>query len=149
MFHSDYLSLKTAPVTQSPLPLSLWLCVLRCLLTAPSCHSASISFCPPAWIHQFKSYLATSPCSLSLNAYIPQASALSPPKLFPLPCTQISFSPFIFYSHFLLCLRMAFQGHRKGTLSSAGLSRDFLALFAFFSQPPSPAWSPRCPAVSL
>ena len=42
-FHSDFLSLQTTPVTPSPLPLSLCLCVL---LTAPICHSPSISFSP-------------------------------------------------------------------------------------------------------
>lgn len=137
-FHSDFLSLQTTPVTPSPLPLSLWLCVL---LTAPICHSASISFSPLAWIHQFKACLTISPCSFSLNAYIPQASALlsffsSPlPSCSPRPAHKyLSLFPFSSpFSSLPLSLRMAFQGHRKGTLSSAGLSRDFLALFLLSS----------------
>lgn len=92
------------------------------LLTAHICHPASISFSPPAWIHQFKSYLTISLCSFSLNAYILQASALpfffSFPslKLFPLPCTHISFSLSIFNPIFLFALEFkdGISGTRRG-----------------------------------
>lgn len=108
--------------------------VLFCLLTAPICHSAFISFSPPAWIHQFKSYLNISPFSPLLKCLYPLSICL--PFFFALkkhsPCPAHKYlSPFQFstpFSPLPLSLRMAFQGHRKGTLSSAGLSWDFLAL---------------------
>lgn len=64
-------------------------------------------FLPFAWIHQFKSNLTVSPCSLSLNAYIPQASALllfSPnSKVVPLALHTNIFFSFHFLHRFLLC----------------------------------------------
>lgn len=119
--------------------------VLFCLLTAPICHSAFISFSPPAWIHQFKSYLNISPFSPLLKCLYPLSICLPfffrPQKTFPLPCTQISFSPSIFYPIFSFALEFedGISGTQKGYIIFCWpLLRLPGSLSAFFYWPPSP-----------
>lgn len=102
-------------------------------------------FLPFAWIHQFKSNLTVSPCSLSLNAYIPQASALllfSPnSKVVPLALHTNIFFSFHFLHRFLLC-PWVWGWHFRDTervhyLLPASPETSWLSLL-FFSWPPSP-----------